>query len=370
MSAVIDHRKPAPFWSVCGPLTWRMHRAWSMAARAEGEWPSRERFALRHRPCRPVGWRLRLLKARLALRAARKHRASMAADATSAALKAISSTIRQILARWISNARIPRFSFLNIVVLTACVIGAYAAGSATPRHREAPAIAAQVHHRVGVTKVHTEAARHIAILPAITVSPPPHFRDPAGVTASDLAPDGALWTHAAQLTDTNPLMLYAVALVETRRSVGLGAVAPDPYVVRINGSVISGGWGQVSDAIERARSTGAKIQDVGIMQVYYPAHRTMESNPVRLLDPWRNVVVGATILRRCMSTATSMVDGFGCYHSPNPTLAIPYGRAVMTVYRRLVGMHRAQHRDDVGAPAITSVGGPTGRVPHAEGAGQ
>jgi hypothetical protein len=94
--------------------------------------------------------------------------------------------------------------------------------------------------------------------------------------------------------------------------------------------------------IEMAAATqfGSAVQDVGIMQVYYPMHRDAVRDPLTLLNPRTNITVAAKILRAGMHQTHDRVLGVGYYHSHTPQLARDYGTAVLTVYRRLKGVYR------------------------------
>lgn len=144
-----------------------------------------------------------------------------------------------------------------------------------------------------------------------------------------------LWAQAGKRWGVDPLLIYSVALVESRALQSNGNIAPTPWVARINQHLIMGGQARVQDALALADRLSVPIQDVGIMQIYYPLHRDMEPNPVALLDPLHNVMIGTEILLKGMRETHDPVLAVGYYHSHNPELARYYGRAVLTVYQRL-----------------------------------
>jgi hypothetical protein len=105
--------------------------------------------------------------------------------------------------------------------------------------------------------------------------------------------------------------------------------------VRINGHLHSGTRAQTEHAIELANLLAVPVQDVGIMQVYYPVHRDIEPDPIALLNPARNIDVGARLLHKALGESADPVLRIGYYHSHDATLARGYGELVLNVYREL-----------------------------------
>lgn len=151
----------------------------------------------------------------------------------------------------------------------------------------------------------------------------------------DISSPTSLWQRAGQAYGVDPLLIYSIALVESRQLQTDGSIAPTPWVARINDQLMTGDMDEVKREITSAQMLGMTVKDVGIMQVYYPLHKDIESDPVALLSPERNIMVGTQILRGTMQETTDPVLGIGYYHSHNPVLARYYGRAVLTVYQRL-----------------------------------
>lgn len=166
----------------------------------------------------------------------------------------------------------------------------------------------------------------------------PKITDPIvvfGDTDLDISSPTSVWSQAGAEYHVDPLLLYSVALVETCTNLPDGSVAPTPWVVRIQGNLVEGSHTDVVNAINQARARGLTIQDVGVMQIYYPLHSQMEPDPIALLSPKRNVEVGAQILVAAMHETNDPIMGLGYYHSHDPRLAKYYGTAVNTVYHRL-----------------------------------
>ncbi len=156
----------------------------------------------------------------------------------------------------------------------------------------------------------------------------------------DIASAQSLWAQVGRQAGVDPLLLYSIALVESRSLHPDGQVAPTPWLFRVNDHLVLGGRHHVQLQMALASQFGAAVQDVGIMQVYYPMHRDAAPDPLVLLDPRTNITVAARILREGMRETRDPVLGVGYYHSHTPALARDYGTAVMTVYQRLKHLYR------------------------------
>jgi soluble lytic murein transglycosylase-like protein len=151
----------------------------------------------------------------------------------------------------------------------------------------------------------------------------------------DIASPKSLWAAAGARFRIDPLLIYAVALVESKSAQADGSIAPSPWVVRVNGRMHKGSRDDAVRAIQMAHRMALPVQDVGIMQVYYPVHRDIEPDPMALLNPVRNIEVGTSLLRKAMQETRDPVLRIGYYHSHDAQLARGYGRAVLSVYREL-----------------------------------
>ncbi|WP_223250779.1 transglycosylase SLT domain-containing protein [Rhodanobacter denitrificans] len=160
----------------------------------------------------------------------------------------------------------------------------------------------------------------------------------------DIASRDSLWSQVGKAAGVDPLLLYSVALVESKALYPDGKVAPTPWLFRVNDHLVRGKRHDVQLAMAAASQFGSAVQDVGIMQVYYPMHRDAVRDPLTLLNPRTNITVAAKILREGMRRTHDRVLGVGYYHSHTPSLARDYGSAVLTVYQRLQAIHRtARH---------------------------
>lgn len=164
---------------------------------------------------------------------------------------------------------------------------------------------------------------------------------PIGEPDLDITSRESLWSQVGKASGVDPLLLYSVALVESKALYPGGRVAPTPWLFRVNDHLVRGERHDVQLAMAEASQFGSAVQDVGIMQVYYPMHRDAVRDPLTLLNPRTNITVAAKILRDGMRRTRDPVLGVGYYHSRTPTLARDYGTAVLAVYRRLQAIHRS-----------------------------
>ena len=165
----------------------------------------------------------------------------------------------------------------------------------------------------------------------------------------DITSRQSLWSEIGKASGVDPLLLYSVALVESKALYPDGRVAPTPWLFRVNDHLVRGDRHDVQLAMAAASQFGSPVQDVGIMQVYYPMHRDAVRDPLSLLNPRTNITVAAKILHDGMHQTRDRVLGVGYYHSHTPTLARDYGTAVLTVYQRLNALHRKPGRGQVRA---------------------
>lgn len=160
----------------------------------------------------------------------------------------------------------------------------------------------------------------------------------------DITSRKSLWSQIGKAAGVDPLLLYSIALVESKALYPDGKVAPTPWLFRVDDHLVRGKRHDVQLAMAAASQFGSAVQDVGIMQVYYPMHRDAVRDPLTLLNPRTNITVAAKILRDGMHQTRDRVLGVGYYHSHTPTLARDYGTAVLAVYQRLKAIHRPAHR--------------------------
>lgn len=161
----------------------------------------------------------------------------------------------------------------------------------------------------------------------------------ASTSAHSLNLDGTIWEEAARETcNIDPKLLYAVALVESKRYAGR-IVTPNPFALNISNqgyhpSTKREAVTLLSDGLSKTRSIA-----VGAMQVSLRWNGHRVSNPSELLDLRRNVKVGSQILCEMIRGQNDLALAIGRYHTPNPDLedvARAYGSNVLKVWRRLI----------------------------------
>ena len=198
---------------------------------------------------------------------------------------------------------------------------------------DAPHFAAQLSRRVSQANL-AMPPLSIGDAQRLWTSTSTHSNDGEGFNL-DITSSASLWAAAGARYRIDPLLIYAVALVETKSAQPDGSIAPSPWVVRINGRLHKGSRADSEHAIELAHLMALPVQDVGIMQVYYPMHRDIEPDPIALLNPMRNIDIGASLLSKAMRESSDPVLRIGYYHSHDSVLARGYGEMVLAVYRQL-----------------------------------
>ena len=197
----------------------------------------------------------------------------------------------------------------------------------------APHLVAQLSRRTSLTNLALPSLS-ISDMQRVMASSSQHSANGDGFNL-DITSAGSLWAKAGARYRIDPLLIYAIALVETKSAQADGSIAPSPWVVRINGRLHKGSRSDSEHAIQLAHLMALPVQDVGIMQVYYPMHRDIEPDPIALLNPVRNIEVGTSLLRKAMEQSRDPVLRIGYYHSHDAELARGYGQAVLSVYREL-----------------------------------
>ena len=160
----------------------------------------------------------------------------------------------------------------------------------------------------------------------------------------DISSGDSLWHEIGDEAGIDPLLLYSIALVESKALHPDGRIAPTPWLFRVDDRVVRGSRSEVQLAMAAASQFGSAVKDVGIMQVYYPVHRNTVRDPLELLDPRTNITVAAKILRDAMRRTSDPVLGVGYYHSRTPSRARNYGNTVLAVYQRMKALHRPDQR--------------------------
>jgi soluble lytic murein transglycosylase-like protein len=136
-------------------------------------------------------------------------------------------------------------------------------------------------------------------------------------TCSALASAGACEGEivaAAAKYDIPTGILYSVGLTETGRKGSL-----QPYAMNIEGKAYFGTSVQeVLSRFDAARAQGAKLIDLGCMQINYHFHGEHFRSPEEMLDPRRNVEYAARFLSNLRARHESWTMAVARYHAgPN-----------------------------------------------------
>ncbi|MFC4173056.1 transglycosylase SLT domain-containing protein [Microvirga sp. GCM10011540] len=109
-------------------------------------------------------------------------------------------------------------------------------------------------------------------------------------------------------------MLYAVGLTETGRKGSL-----QPYAMNIEGQpYFAANAGDAIQRFEAARRTGAKLIDLGCMQINHHYHHDRFRSLASMLDPRENVEYAALFLKQLKAREGSWTMAVARYHAgPN-----------------------------------------------------
>ncbi len=119
---------------------------------------------------------------------------------------------------------------------------------------------------------------------------------------------------AAAKYDIPAGILYSVGLTETGRKGSL-----QPYAMNIEGKAYFGASREEAlRAFEAARARGAKLIDLGCMQINHHFHGDQFSSPAEMFDPRRNVEYAAAFLARLHARHETWTMAVARYHAgPN-----------------------------------------------------
>jgi len=168
------------------------------------------------------------------------------------------------------------------------------------------------------------------------------------VPASAFTLTGTMWERVSKASACNapPLLLYSLAIQESRHSVGSGLIRPHPFALR---NAVSGSKYPASKA-EAAKLLAQYIQedpltDIGMMQINLRWNGNRVASPEMLLDPETNIAVAAQILCEALSIKRDDIElGIGGYHTMNPKREIDaraYARSVLLIWRSLQALERS-----------------------------
>jgi len=126
-------------------------------------------------------------------------------------------------------------------------------------------------------------------------------------------------------------MLYAVGLTETGRAGSLS-----PYALNVEGKAVYGiGLEDALRRFKRARRAGAKLIDMGCMQINHHFHSEQFASARDMLDPAKNVDYAARFLKRLYGREGTWTLAVARYHA-GPDNDPAQKRYVCRVIRNMV----------------------------------
>lgn len=165
--------------------------------------------------------------------------------------------------------------------------------------------------------------------------------------ASGFTLEGTMWERAAKESKCNapPLLLYSIALQESRSSAGNGLVRPYPFALRNepSGPKYPRSKDEAESLLKRYIIED-RLTDIGMMQINYRWNGHRVSSPELLLNPEINIKVAAEILCEAIAAKKNDIElAIGGYHTMNPrreTDARLYARNVLHIWRALQRLER------------------------------
>ncbi len=152
----------------------------------------------------------------------------------------------------------------------------------------------------------------------------PAEADPAQVCEREMI-------RAARAHGVPLAVLYAIGMTETGRRGSL-----NPYALNIEGpSFFPATLAEASDRLAAARRRGAKLIDVGCMQINYHYHGEHFASPEAMFDPRANVTYAARFLKQLEAREKSWTLAAARYHA-GPTNTPAQKRYVCQVITNMV----------------------------------
>jgi len=163
------------------------------------------------------------------------------------------------------------------------------------------------------------------------------FIAPPTIAKSPL--QGTVWESAALVYDLDPVLLYAIALTESKKRRANKQIAPWPWTFNSpEGSYYAASLEEAEAYLEMLLGKYAPRRiDVGIMQINLGWNGHLVERYEDLLDPEINVRVGAQVLKEALEdTDGDTLLGVGWYHNRSDiNRSVWYGTLVLNRYERL-----------------------------------
>lgn len=159
---------------------------------------------------------------------------------------------------------------------------------------------------------------------------------PAVGAASIYPPVPPAYRNAARRHGVPAALLYAVALQESVLQLR-GQRLPYPWTLNVEGRAERlPTYGAAVERLSALLDRGVRRVDCGALQVCWKYHAGKLGTPVLALNPWRNIDVGAALLRERYDETPDWFVAAGRYHAPsNPERAERYARRVFARLARI-----------------------------------
>lgn len=148
----------------------------------------------------------------------------------------------------------------------------------------------------------------------------------------------SVWLKAANQHELDPVVLYALALQESRRLRPDGNVRPWPWTLHAkgHGAMYFDDYDQALEKLETLIDAGVRNVDIGMMQINWGANGHLLPDPAKLLQPQYNIDVGATILRLNLNQHQGdLRQAIAHYHSPSRDRGDRYAQSVLQILSNL-----------------------------------
>lgn len=144
------------------------------------------------------------------------------------------------------------------------------------------------------------------------------------------------YRNLGRALDVPPRLLYAVALQESRLALGQALVRPWPWTLNAAGTPLRFKTHRATYEALRARLDADQTNvDIGLMQVNWGYHAHRFETIDEAVDPYRNIRVGALILREEYERRGDWWEAVGHYHSYRPRTADAYSESVRRLWSAL-----------------------------------
>lgn len=160
-------------------------------------------------------------------------------------------------------------------------------------------------------------------------------------SAPTLSLRGTVFERAGLASAVDPLLIYAVALLESGFGNGKGTIAPWHWTLRAQTAYYPNTRREAESKLFDLLK-GGRIIDIGAMQINLRWHGHRVAKPDDLLDPSTNIHLGAQILAEAIASAPGDLElGIGRYHNwSDQSRARNYGARGLAVLANLTAIAR------------------------------